>query len=178
MIWCRAIGGTERKNAKVAAAPARNTTNIGVPSASSATGKTASDQIMRSPAAPGAREQLGDITREQQRGHDRRAAEADHQGEMRNGHGKAERHAGLPDRGNLADKGPALDGRDMRSATTMALCWMTESAERERGPSRLARKSSAILRRLAVTRISPSITSQIIMNTSTSSAPVNTIPNR
>jgi hypothetical protein len=48
----------------------------------------------------------------------------------------------------------------------------------ERGPSRLARKSSAILRRLAVTRMSPSITSQIIMNTSTSSAPVNTIPNR
>jgi hypothetical protein len=29
-----------------------------------------------------------------------------------------------------------------------------------------------------VTRMSPSITSQIIMNTSTSSAPVNTIPNR
>ena len=51
MIWCSATGCTVRKNANVSAAPARNSAKIGVPSASSVTGRTASVQIMRRPGA-------------------------------------------------------------------------------------------------------------------------------
>ena len=94
--------------------------------------------------------------------------------EMRNGHGKAERHAGLPDRGDPADKGPALDGRECARDHHGA---MLDDRKREAG-AWTEPVGKKIERNIAAARRYPSITSQIIMNTSTSSAPVNTIPNR
>src|ERR1700704_3834214 len=117
MIWWSATGGIARKNAKVATAPARKTTKIGVPSTSSMTGRAASVQVMGDTSC-GVRTlghrrmgKRGDIACEQHRRYDRRAGEADDQGEMRDRHREAERHAGLSDRGDAADEGPGLDGR-------------------------------------------------------------------
>ncbi len=113
MIWCRATGGTDRKSAKVTTAPARKTTKIGVPSTSSATGRTASVQIMRAPPAHAPVHAQVPRRRWPTAAQPRWSCrQAPPPGEMRYRHGNAERHAGLPDRGEAADEGPALHGRE------------------------------------------------------------------
>ena len=74
-----------------------------------------------------------------------------------------------------AHEGPAVDRRVRAGTVSTAWCRI-ESAARWRGPARVTRKSSAMWRRSMVARIMPTITIQIMLNTSTSSAPVSTTP--
>ena len=58
----------------------------------------------------------------------------------------------------------------------MTHVWMAESMMRGAGRRASTRKSSAMWLRLAVTRIMPTITIQIMVKTRSSSAPMNTMP--